>query len=270
MPSGGGGGANVTPVQTTQKTTSAPWKAQQPYLKTGFEQAESEILNQPTSYFPGQTYANFTPQQEQALGLQEQRALAGSPLLQGAQQHTLDTLSGNYLQNPNQNALINSIGAAVNPAVSGQFAAAGRGGGSAGESAAIASEISRAFAPYAFNDYRAGRNEMMSAAAGAPGLAQQDYFDIGQLMGVGSAYQSQDQAQIAEDMSRYNYGQMEPYQRLAAYMGLIGGNYGGTSTQQGTALVPTTAGANPLLQGLGGASSLASIAGNLYPIFSGA
>ena len=68
MPGGGGKPEVVRePVQQTQTSTTTPWAAQQPFLETGFERAESEILNQPLQFFPGQTYVDYSPETEQAL-----------------------------------------------------------------------------------------------------------------------------------------------------------------------------------------------------------
>ena len=56
-----GGGRSAPSVQNVTQN-SAPWAAQQPYLTQGFERAKTDILNTPQTFFPGQTYANFSPQ----------------------------------------------------------------------------------------------------------------------------------------------------------------------------------------------------------------
>jgi len=56
-PSGGGGGGQAT--NTVQKAD--PWSGQQPFLTTGFEQAEARLNSSSPSYFPGETIAGFNP-----------------------------------------------------------------------------------------------------------------------------------------------------------------------------------------------------------------
>jgi hypothetical protein len=52
----------------------------QPFLQYGMQEALKQYQQGAPAYFPGQTYTAFSPQTEQALVAQEQRALAGSPV----------------------------------------------------------------------------------------------------------------------------------------------------------------------------------------------
>src|SRR5690606_40579026 len=45
---------------------------------------------------------------------------------------------------------------------------------------------------------------------------------------VGAAREQMAQALINDQIARFNYAQQLPYNKLAQYMGLIQGNYGGT------------------------------------------
>src|SRR5215475_13533784 len=88
------GGGDTT---TTQK--SDPWSQQQPYLQQVFGEAQ-RLYNQPApSYFPGQTYADFSPEQTLAMQGTADRALAGSPLTNAAQ-----TAATGYASGANLNA----------------------------------------------------------------------------------------------------------------------------------------------------------------------
>lgn len=254
------------PTQTTTQNISEPWSEQRPFLTQGFQAAQQDILNRPLEYFPDSTVVPFAGQTQQALQQQEQRALSGNPLLGQAQQQVGQTLAGDYLTNPAFDQLSQSVAAQVLPGVDTGFALGNRFG-SPLHAQAVAQGISRELAPFAFQDYRVGRAEQQAAAQQAPGLAQQDYFDIGQLRGVGAEREAQSGRELQDRLSRFQFEQTEPYGRLAAYMGLIGGGYGGQTTSTGDVLVPQQAGANPLLTGLGAAGTTAGIAGNLFGPF---
>lgn len=263
----GGSSVQQQPVTQTSKTVSEPWSAQKPFLKRGFEAAEQEILNNPLQFFPGQTFVDFSPQTQQALSLMESRALGGSPLVQNAQGQLQDTLSGRYLENPNMGAITDAVTSAVRPQVDSAFAGANRFG-SPLHAEAMARGISRGVAPYAFDDYRRGRTEMERASMMAPQLANQDYYDLGQLASVGQAHEDLAGRELADRMARHEFGQTEPYTRLPAYMGLVQGNYGGTSTgtTTGTQFVPQN-NFNPLLFGLGAAAMGTNMASQLFGPF---
>jgi hypothetical protein len=85
---GKGGGRGPSQVQRIE-----PPEFQQPFLQRGFE-AALQNFNTPRQFFPGATYVPFSQQTEQALGLQQQRALEGSPLVGAAQQRAQNILEG--------------------------------------------------------------------------------------------------------------------------------------------------------------------------------
>lgn len=85
----GGGSKN----QTTT-TTSAPPAYLQPYLQHGVEQSRSLYDQGPQEYYPGQTVVGFAPETEEALGLQGDRARAGSPVMAGANAYASSVLAG--------------------------------------------------------------------------------------------------------------------------------------------------------------------------------
>ena len=227
-----GGGTQQT-VQTNE-----PWSAQKPYLKTGFGRAETDVLDRPLSYFPESTVVPFSPESTLALGGQTNRALEGSPLLGGAQGYTGDVLSGKFLD-PSSNPFLSQVSDAVlsevQPQVAGTFARAGRTGGSPLAAEALGRGVSRGMAPYLFSEYGRERGIMEGAAARAPGLAREDYYDLSRLGEVGAARETKTEEGLAEDIARFNFGQQEPTNRVAQFMNLIQGNYGGTSTGSSTA-----------------------------------
>lgn len=252
--SGSSGGGTTTTV-----SNSDPWSGQQSYLKTGFQQAKSGVLDRPLSYFPESTVVPFAPESTAALGAQTTRATEGSPLLGGAQQYTGDVLSGKYLDpssNPFMAGVSDAVLAQVQPQVAGTFARAGRTGGSPLAAEALGRGVSRGMAPYLFGEYGRERGAMEAAAGRASGLAREDYYDIGQLSKVGASRELKASETLGDEISRWNFAQAEPIDRIAKYMGLIGGGYGGSTTTTGQQSTQT----NPLLMGLGAATNLAPLA----------
>src|SRR5438132_926767 len=129
MPSGGGGGGTQS-TQTVEK--SDPWSGQQPYLTTGFKQAQDVFLNDPPpEFYPNSTVVPFSPETNAALQLQTQRALAGSPIQSAGTSQLADTLSGNYLNqlpyiynNPIQQSINSDV---IAPTLRGDFLYGGPG-----------------------------------------------------------------------------------------------------------------------------------------------
>ena len=78
------------------------------------------------------------------------------------------------------------------------------------------------------------RGLMESAAGRAPGLAREDYFDIGKLAEVGRMREAKKGEKLADRMSRWDFAQNEPTRRIETFMRNIQGNYGGTTTGQQT------------------------------------
>ena len=257
MDGGSGGGTQTT--STIQK--SDPWDEQKPFLEFGFEEAKNQYQDAGPSFFGGQTYAGMTPQQELALQAGEARAMGGSAQNPAAQGLNLETLQGDFLQNnPNFSAMMDVVEGDVRQRVDPRFAQ-GRRYGSGLHAQQTAKELASAGSQLAYQNFGDERARQEAAIGRAGGLAQQDYQDIGQLMGVGQTRQAYDQAGIDENVQRHNFEQQLAANKLAQYQGLIGGTYGGTSTTSQTTPV---SGGNPFMQGLGGAAAATSIAGGLF------
>ncbi len=242
-----------------QETQSEPWGGVQPYLRQAYKGAQRDILNTPREFFPGQTYVGFAPETEQALAAQTARAQS-NPLLGQAQDYTSATLAGDYLgQNPYLEGLSDSVLSSVMPQVSSQFGGASGRFGSPAMAEALGRGVSRGMAPYLFQEYGAERGRMQDAARMAPGMAQADYFDIGQLANVGAQRQGLEQQALQDEINRFNFAQQEPTQRLQDFMGILGGSaplIAGSGTTQAT----TQQAFNPLTFGLGAATTLGGAA----------
>lgn len=222
------GGSTKTATTTN---TSAPWKSQQPYLEEIMKQAQSLYKNDNPTYYPGNTVAGFSPQQEQAFGMAANRAVNGNANMKAAAGYNQDVLSGKYSGDPYQSQVFDNIKSQVLPAINSQFSSAGRyGSGAYADSAARG--LTDAFAPYATQMYQNGLDRMQQAAAFAPTLAQNDYTDIAALADVGQQRQMLAQQEIQDAQNRYNFSQDAPYNKLGQYLQFVGGNYGGVQTSQ--------------------------------------
>lgn len=69
---------------------------QQPFLETGFQRAQTDVLDRPETFFPGSTVVPFDPRTTEALGLMETRARAGSPLTTAGQQAAQSAATVNF------------------------------------------------------------------------------------------------------------------------------------------------------------------------------
>ena len=240
---------------TTTTGTTAPNEFAQPFLQYGMQEALKQYQQGAPAYFPGQTYAAFSPQTEQALAAQEQRALTGSPVMQGAEQYAQDVLSGSFLgSNP---YLQGAIQRATEPAQASAMSALAQRGrlGSGLGAQQVAQTVGDIAANMSFADYTNERSRQQTMAQYAPQLAQAGYYDIGQLANVGAAREQQAQKAITDAMNRYQYEQTAPITQLQNYQNLIAGfPMGGTETTLTPYNTPSTA-----AQFLGGAAGVASL-----------
>lgn len=119
MSGGKGGGESVN---------TDPWVGQQPYLKTGFQQAQNLLNAGGPQYYPGQTYTPFSPQMQQALGLMGQRS-GGSPVESAMQGYVTNSLAQNNQFSPGIQSLLDTSGGSflnANPYLDQMFGQASR------------------------------------------------------------------------------------------------------------------------------------------------
>lgn len=147
MPGKGGGGAQ----NTTTSTVAEPWQGVQPYMTGGdidgrpirgaYPIAQGIFEGGPPGFYPGSTLAQQSPYTQAAIGLQAERGLYGSPMVQAAQNSVGNIAGGSnanafapvagmsnqaiggMLQNPLMMAMSGQAGAAMNPL--GQIAGGG-------------------------------------------------------------------------------------------------------------------------------------------------
>ena len=261
-------------AQQVSTTSSAPWAQQQPYLTQGWEQAKTDVLNKPDEFYPNSTVVPMHGATTQGLDLQQQRALAGSPVTQAAQSQVQGTAAGDYLTagNPYMTQAIQNVTDPITqqfqediiPGIQSGFSGAGRYGSGlqarqqerAGEAAM--SEIGKIGTNMGLQIYGDERARQLQASSLAPQMAEQDYTDIQALKGVGQEYEAQAGADLSGDIQRFNFNQQAPKSALAQYMALVGG--GGYSDQTTSNPIYRNKGADLL----GGAATTAGIAGTLF------
>jgi hypothetical protein len=238
----GGGGQ-------TSSTSMPKWM--KPYVTYGLNEAQSLYQSANPQYYPGQTWIDPSAQTQAALQATQNRALMGNPLLPAAQQQQQDVIGGQYLQNnPYFNQALQGAAQAstqqyydaINQATSGA-AGAGRYGSNAMQeqqqraAGQLANALTNQAGQLAYQNYGAERGRQEAAAAGAPGLAQADYFDINQLLQAGQMGEGYQQNALEGDVARFNFQQNVPSQKLASYLGAVYGVPGGggqtTQTQGG-------------------------------------
>ena len=244
--------------KATSTSTSEPWKEQIPYLEKGFESAEDLWKAPGPEFFPGSTVAGFSPEQQQAHMLGSQRALAGNATMDAAEGYGQDVLGGNYLNSdPYQDSVFQNIQSHVMPSVNSQFMQSGRYGSDL-HGDTMTRAMTEAYAPWASQNYQQGLDRMDNMAQFAPTFAEQDYRDIGALDQIGGQKQQLAQAETNDAVQRHSYYEDLPYNKLNQYMGLVGGNWGGTTTSQQPYYQPS-----PIGQIFGGLLGAAGTAGGL-------
>ena len=250
MSSGQSGTSTVT-------SNSAPWSGQQPFLQTGFQQAQNLLNQGPQQYFPNSTVTPFSNQTEQALGGIEQRATDPNSLIGGAQRQLGQTINGDYLNagNPYFQNMVDRAMNAIQPRISAQFAGGGRYGSGA-HAQALASAGADTAGQLAFQNYGQERQNQLSALNFAPQLQNADLQLLG---GVGAAREGKAGETIQDQVNRYNFNQNAPDDALRRYMTLVGSGSYGTTQQSQQPLY-----SNPFATGLGAAASGAAILGNLF------
>ena len=241
---GGGGGTQES------KTTTQIDPNILPYVTYGLEEGKRLYESGTPSFFPGKTYVSPSEATTQALGLAEQRALAGSPLTEAAQQETLATIQGRGI-NPflagAAEALYRPTTMAGQEAIRGlQSEASSRGRYGSGAMEQLAGKASYNIGlglgdiqrQLMLQSSEAERARQMEATRNAPAMAAQDYADIQRLLTVGGAREQQSMAELQDAINRYNFEQNLPQMKLSQFANLFssvpqGGTVTSTATPQG-------------------------------------
>lgn len=178
---------------TRQTTTTEPPAFIQPYMQYGAEQSRALHETGGPQYYGGNTVVPFAPQTEQALGLTEQRALGGSPVVDAAQGYAARTLNTDPSSqfgaaanpfatganpygsgsNPYLDATFNRAADSVQNRLQSGFAGAGRNIDAARPVAA--QELNDLAAQVYGGDYAAERNRQLAYGQQQLGIGAQGY-----------------------------------------------------------------------------------------------
>jgi len=258
------GGGNQTTVQRTE-----PYAPAEPYLQDILGEAQNIYRSGVgRSFFPGSTVVPFANQTQEALNLQQAAALEqaqNSPLqAQAAQTFGQFAMSpqssyagltpqADYLSGIRSNITSDVLGD-----VQSQFGGMGRTGTSPMAQQAVARGVTQGYAPIAAqlasqergreqSGMESGFGRQLQAAGQLPGIQQgmdmRRQQAIGQLGGVGSAYENLAQRQLQDQIQRFQFGQQSPMNLLNQYAGLISPIASGLPTQYSTAPSHSASGA---------------------------
>lgn len=264
-------GSSSQPSHTS--TTTEPPAFIQPFMRDAAQESQNLYRAGGPQYYPGNTVVPFSNQTEQALGLTEQRALNGSPVVDAAQNYATGILS---------NAPTSQFGAATNPALDAtfnraadqvqnrlqsSFAGSGRNIGAARPVAADElGDLAQRIYGGAYeserdrmaSDLAQQRATQFSVAGMTPQLAGQDYVDLQALGGVGQQVEDLTGRLMEDSANRWDFNQNAPGINLDNYISRITGAYPGQSS---TSTTPTYR--NRTSGALGGALGGAGIASAL-------
>lgn len=217
---------NDAEMQEARQYGGGPAPKMEDFLIPGTENSSALA----PAYYQGQTIADQAPETLLAQDLTTNRALTGSPVMNNAQGLLSSTLQGDYLNsNPYLDQNVNKALDSVQSRVNSVFGTGGRFGGGINQQV-LAKELGDTAAGMYGQNYDQERNRQMQGMLFAPQMANQDYFDLGQLANVGAQKEGRAQSIINEDINRYNYNSNLAGNALRNYIGLTGGQFGGTQT----------------------------------------
>jgi len=209
MAGGGSGGTQ------TVKTELDP--TMKPFVEYGLQESQRLYEGGPVQFYPGQTYVGPSEMTQQGMQAAQQRALAGSPLVQGAQQ-TVGAMQ--TAMNPALGAFGDIYGrAATNPAMG--MTAQTAGGAFLGGNPFFQG----AFQPAARAAQDQFQQGIQSVTSGASQAGRYGSGAMGQLQDRASNQFAQSLADTAGQLAYQNYGQERGLQEAAIQ------NLGGLSDQ---------------------------------------
>ena len=236
---------------TTQTTTTAPWKGAQPYLTTIMDQASKLYKNNAGYKAPNfQTWVPFADQTKTALGGIQNLASQGNPLAGQSMGAISGILGGDINQKYNDlyNSASNDVWSQnvqnqsdkIANDVQQQFSNMGRYG-SAANTDALVNQLgdyrTKALADYQMQNIANQRGilgdqttSQLNAVAAAPGAYEQQYQPFERLAQVGAANEDLATRKLQARLDKFNTNQNQRWNRLNAFQGAVTGASGGTGT----------------------------------------
>lgn len=221
---------NTTTTQTAQPFASNYYAAQSGIGADTLYGKAYAIGNTPQSYFPGQTYADPTQQQNQAISAQTNLA-QNDPTMQATTSGINPYLNGSMMSsgNPQFQNMVSQVGQSIAPSIDSHFNMNGRGGSGANQQA-YASALSNSASQMAYQNYNDQSTNQLKAFLEAPGVSSGNFNDIQQLGAAGTQQQAYNQLPITQAMNQYFYNQQAPYMQASQMQSLLTGGAGGGAT----------------------------------------
>ena len=212
--------------------TQAPsW--QQPYQSKGLEYAQNQLEMGAPQQYGGQTVVPFSTQTERAMQGIEQRALAGSPLVNQASQYVSGQLAGpptsqfSSMVNPYLDQMFQRAANNSRSQLETEFTRAGRNVNAAAPiRGQQLNDLATQFYGGAFenqqqralSDILSQRGQQQQALSSVPYLADAPYRDMERLAGVGANVEGLAGRIQQDQQRRFDYEQQAPQALLDNYL----------------------------------------------------
>ena len=235
---GGGGGSTSTAMPEIPKELKP--------LANLYTKQATQLANTPFQAYTGQRFADLNGTQNQALGMIQQRAQNGSPVMDQANQTLTGALEGgktnpyldqmvgkaqqsvadnwNYMTKPQTEAAMVNSGSFGNE---GLMQMQGRQQEAAGQ------QMSDIATQMYGNAYNTDRANQMQALGMAPTYGNQAYTDASQLLNAGNTQQNSQQQGLDFQFQQSQDAANDPYKKLQAIGGVVGQSTGQKTTTSG-------------------------------------
>ena len=232
-------------------TRTEPWAEQKPYLTAGFKEAGDIYRAGPSAYYPKETLAGFDPLQiraQKAAGeyitgprAASQQAFAEKRLQTGLE-GKVDTETFNPVMTALAEQMKSQLTGNILPGIRQSLVENQPGGSTRGDmiqSQAISSAnqqmLNKAAEMYG-GAYQGAQDRATQFAQLYPSIMGAPLGMYEALGDVGGQRRALQQEAINQDQLRYNYDAQKDKGMLENYMGMISGDYGGTSKETPSAI----------------------------------
>ena len=233
-------------------TRTEPWAEQKPYLQQGFQEAGRLYGKGAPAFYPGQTLAGFSPEQEMAQRSTMGYATGPRPAAQqaAAEKALIGGLSGGVDMStfsPMVSALSQGVQSNLQqnilPGIRESLVRYQPGGSTRGDlvqnqaiSSAVTAGMTKPLAEMYSQAYQGAQGRVPQFAQQYPTIMGAPMGMYGAMGDVGAQQRAMQQEQINQQQQAYEYTAQAPQTALSQYMANISGDYGGTSRQTPSAL----------------------------------
>jgi hypothetical protein len=213
-------------------------------LTQGFTEAQRLYGSGGPQYYPSSTVAPFSNTTNRALQGIESYGM-NNPQLQQANGYFGNVVGGQYLNsNPYvdqmyghaADAVTRQFNESVLPGVSSKFGMSGRSGSGLFQNAvggaydALGQNLSGLASNIYGQNYANERALQQKSAEFAPNLAQANFGAMQNVLDAGQIRDQQAQAQLSDQVKRFQFNQERPYDALNRYQATVGGGYGSSGS----------------------------------------